>query len=116
MSSCIFCDIANKKMTTSLLYEDELVVALNDISPKAPIHILIIPKQHISTINDIQHDQENLLGHLFIVAKTLANQLNIAEEGYRVVMNCNQHGGQAVYHIHLHLLGGKQLSWPPGCE
>lgn len=116
MSGCIFCDIASKKITTSLLYEDELVVAFNDLYPKAPIHILIIPKQHISTINDIQLDQENLIGHLFSVAKILANQLNIAEKGYRVVMNCNQHGGQAVYHIHLHFLGGKQLSWPPGCE
>lgn len=115
MSGCIFCDIANKKMTTSFLYEDELVVAFDDLHPRAPIHKLIIPKQHIATINDIQLSQEAVVGHLFTVARTIASTLNIAENGYRVVMNCNQHGGQAVYHIHLHLLGGKQLSWPPGC-
>ena len=115
MSRCIFCDIANKKTATCLLYEDEQVVAFDDLHPRAPIHKLIIPKQHIATINDIQPTQETLVGRLFTVAHTLANTLNIAEEGYRVVMNCNQHGGQAVYHIHLHLIGGKQLSWPPGC-
>lgn len=114
MGDCIFCDIANKKTPTNFLYEDELVVAFDDLYPKAPIHKLIIPKQHIETINHIKPDQENLVGHLFSVAKILAKQLLIAEDGYRVVMNCNQHGGQAVYHIHLHLLGGKQLGWPPG--
>ncbi len=115
MSGCIFCDIANKKIPTSFLYEDELVVAFDDLHPRAPIHKLIIPKQHIATINDIQPSQEVVVGHLFTAARTIASTLNIAEDGYRVVMNCNQHGGQAVYHIHLHLLGGKQLSWPPGC-
>ena len=115
MSGCIFCDIANKKTATSLLYEDELVVVFDDLYPKAPIHKLIIPKQHIETINDVTPKQESLVGHLFTVARLIANQFDIAEEGYRVVMNCNQHGGQAIYHIHLHLFGGKQLSWPPGC-
>lgn len=115
MTDCIFCNIANKKIPTHLLYEDELVVAFDDLYPKAPTHKLIIPKQHIATINDIAPGQESLIGHLFTVAQTIAKSLNIAEDGYRVVMNCNQHGGQAVYHIHLHLLGGKQLSWPPGC-
>lgn len=115
MSSCIFCDIANKKTATRLLYEDEQVVAFDDLYPQAPIHKLIIPKQHIATINAIEFSEENLIGHLFSVAKIIANNLDIAENGYRVVMNCNQHGGQAVYHIHLHFLGGKPLSWPPGC-
>lgn len=115
MINCIFCKIANKEIPSELVYEDELVVAFNDIHPQAPIHILIIPKQHIATINDIQSSQEALVGHLFTVAQTIASTLKIATEGYRVVMNCNQYGGQAVYHIHLHLLGGKQLSWPPGC-
>ena len=115
MTDCIFCRIAKKETATHLLYEDELVVAFDDLYPKAPIHILIIPKLHIETINNIIPQQESLVGHLFTVASTLASTLNISENGYRVVMNCNQHGGQAVYHIHLHLFGGKQLSWPPGC-
>lgn len=115
MNGCIFCDIANKKTTACLVYEDEQVVAFDDLHPQAPIHKLIIPKQHIATINDIQPAHEALVGHLFSVARIIAQSLHIAENGYRVVMNCNQHGGQAVYHIHLHFLGGKQLSWPPGC-
>ncbi len=116
MTDCIFCNIANKKTSTRLLYEDERVVAFDDLHPKAPVHKLIIPKLHIETINNIVPEQEALIGHLFTVARTLSSTLNISENGYRVVMNCNQHGGQAVYHIHLHLLGGKQLSWPPGCQ
>jgi len=115
MTNCIFCKIARKEIPSELVYEDELVVAFNDIHPQAPIHILIIPKHHIPTINDIDESQEALVGRLFLAAKNIAQQLQIAEDGYRVVMNCNQHGGQAVYHIHLHLLAGKQLSWPPGC-
>jgi len=116
MTDCIFCNIANKKIPAKLLYEDELVVAFDDLHPQAPIHKLIIPKQHIATINAIEPTQEVIIGRLFTVARQIASELNIADDGYRVVMNCNQHGGQAVYHIHLHLLGGKQLSWPPGCE
>ncbi len=116
MTDCIFCTIANKKIASPLLYEDDYVVAFNDINPQAPIHVLIIPKQHIATINDVSPEQELVVGRLFTAAKIIARKLNIADDGYRVVMNCNKHGGQAVYHIHLHLLGGKQLSWPPGCE
>jgi histidine triad (HIT) family protein len=111
MTDCLFCNIANKTLKTDFVYEDEHVVAFNDIHPQAPIHILIIPKQHIATINDIPETDEALVGHLFTVAKIIAENLHIAADGYRVIMNCNQHGGQAVYHIHLHLLGGKPLRW-----
>lgn len=109
MADCIFCNIVNKTMKTELVYEDELVIAFNDIHPKAPIHQLIVPKKHIATINDLSVEDEMLVGRLFIVAAKLAKSKNIAERGYRVLMNCNQEGGQLVYHIHLHLLGGKQL-------
>lgn len=109
MADCLFCKIANKEMPTSLTYEDDLVVAFNDIYPKAPIHQLIVPKKHIATINDLSSADEALVGRLFIVAAQLAKQHNIAERGYRVLMNCNQEGGQIIYHMHLHLLGGKQL-------
>jgi histidine triad (HIT) family protein len=95
-----------------VVFEDDKVLAFNDISPQAPVHILIIPKQHISTLNDL--DDAELGGHLLITAARLAKQLGLADDGYRTVFNCNQHGGQAVYHLHLHLLGGRQMAWPPG--
>lgn len=115
MSGCIFCNIADKTTNTALVYEDDVTVAFNDLHPQAPVHQLIIPKKHIATINDVAVDDEMLIGRLYRVAAKLAKINHLAENGYRVVMNCNQHGGQAVYHIHLHLLGGKQLHWPPGC-
>jgi histidine triad (HIT) family protein len=94
--------------------ETEDVLAFRDISPQAPTHILIIPKKHISTINDITDEDTEVMGKLYQVAKEIAAQEGLAEPGYRTVMNCNSDGGQAVYHIHLHLLGGRQLGWPPG--
>jgi histidine triad (HIT) family protein len=112
--TCLFCKIASQEIPTKLVYEDEHIVAFNDIAPQAPHHILIIPKKHISTVNDITEMDTHLLGSMIQVAKKIANGLNIADNGYRVLMNCNQHGGQAVYHIHLHLLGGRQMDWPPG--
>lgn len=113
MSDCIFCKIINKHIPATIIYEDEHVIAFDDISPKAPIHKLIIPKQHIETVNNIEPSHAALVGKLFIVAAKIAKQLTIADDGYRVIMNCNKHGGQEVYHIHLHLIGGKQLSWTP---
>lgn len=112
--NCLFCNIIAKKIPAQIIFENEHYVAFNDIAPQAPIHILIIPKKHIATLNDVNSDESNLLGELMQIAKNLAQQLNIDQDGYRVVMNCNQNGGQAVYHIHLHLLGGRQMSWPPG--
>jgi histidine triad (HIT) family protein len=96
------------------VYEDDEVLAFNDINPQAPVHILVIPKQHIATINDLSPENDALVGKLILVAKQIAQEKGIAEPGYRVLMNCNADGGQAVYHIHLHLLGGRGLGWPPG--
>ena len=101
-------------MPADIIYQNDDVLAFRDINPQAPTHVLIIPKRHISTLNDLQEGDEHLVGSLFLAAKSLAAELGFAEEGYRTVFNCNAHGGQSVYHIHLHLLGGRQMSWPPG--
>ncbi len=114
MSDCLFCKIAGGEIESDILYQDDEVIAFNDIDPKAPHHILIIPRKHISTLNDTTESDKALLGHLTIVATKLAKQLGIANDGYRVLFNCNKAGGQAVYHIHLHLLGGRTMTWPPG--
>ncbi len=106
---CIFCKIVNKEIPAKIVYEDELVVAFHDINPQAPIHILIIPKEHISTVNDIEEKHKELIGHIFIVAKKIAKKMNFNENGYRILVNCNKDGGQEVYHIHFHLFAGKPL-------
>ncbi len=111
---CIFCKIASKEIDSDFLYEDDDIVAFNDASPKAPHHVLIIPKKHIATINDLTDDDTNLVGKMVQKSKDIAKELGIAEDGYRILMNCNKGGGQVVFHIHLHLLGGRQLNWPPG--
>jgi len=111
---CLFCKIIDKQIPADIVYEDEHILAFNDISPQAPTHVLIIPKKHITTVNDAEDSDAEVLGRLIITAKQLATKLDIAEDGYRLVINTNQHGGQSVYHIHLHLLGGRALSWPPG--
>lgn len=112
MTDCLFCKMVAGDIQPNKVYEDEHVLAFHDIDPKAPVHILIIPKQHISTLNDL-NDTE-LAGRVLQTAAMLAKQLGFAEDGYRTVFNCNRHGGQAVYHLHLHLLAGRQLTWPPG--
>ena len=112
--STIFSKIINKEIPAKIVYEDDDILAFEDIAPKAPIHILIIPKKEIKTLNDIDEQDANLIGRLTIVAKKIAADKDIAEDGYRLVMNCNDYGGQTVYHIHLHLLGGRKLFWPPG--
>ncbi len=111
---CLFCKIANREIPAEIVYEDDQVLAFKDINPVAPHHLLIIPREHIPTLNDLKEDHKTLTGHILITAQQLAKQLNIAEAGYRVVYNCNRGAGQAVYHIHLHLIGGRSLSWPPG--
>ncbi len=116
MSDTIFTKIINKEIPADIIYEDDLSLAFNDIQPQAPVHCLIIPKKTIATINEMTEEDKPLLGHLFWVAKQLAAQQGFAEDGYRVVMNCNEYGGQSVYHIHLHLLAGKPLGWPPYTE
>jgi len=109
MTSCLFCKIANGEMDTNFLYEDEQVVAFKDINPKAAIHFLIIPKKHIPTIYDLKEEDNQLVGHIYQVAKSLAKEYNIAESGYRMIANCKEDGGQEVFHIHFHLLGGEKL-------
>lgn len=112
--NCIFCEIAQGKRPAPIVHQTEKVIAFKDIRPQAPIHILVIPKEHIPTLNDLAPGHQDLIGEIFLVAKELAQQLGIAEQGYRTVFNCNRDAGQDVYHIHLHLLGGRQFYWPPG--
>ena len=111
---CFFCKIAGKEVEAELLYEDADVVAFKDINPQAPNHILIIPKKHIAPLNDAEEADAIILGKMQLVAKKIATELGHAKDGYRTVMNCNMHGGQTVFHIHLHLLAGRQMGWPPG--
>ncbi len=112
--SCLFCKIIEGEIPAEIIYQDDDVLALRDINPQAPTHILCIPKRHISTTNDLSADDEVVAGKLILTASRLAKDLGFAEGGYRLIMNCNDHGGQTVFHIHLHLLGGRPFSWPPG--
>lgn len=110
MNDCLFCKIAGGEMTTDIIYEDDDVVAFHDIAPKAPTHILIVPKKHIATINDIEDTDAELIGKLILTAKRIASDFGFAEKGYRLVINCNSCGGQEIYHLHLHLVAGRQMS------
>ena len=114
MIDCLFCKIVSGKISSDFVYEDDRVVAFHDINPQAPIHILIIPKEHISTLNDIRDKDKKLLGNLQLIASKIAKENNIQSDGFRTVYNCNKDAGQTVFHIHLHLLGGRSLGWPPG--
>lgn len=107
---CIFCQIVDKKIPASIVFEDDKLIAFDDINPKAPVHILLVPKKHIATIDDIQESDKNLVGELVYRAKLLAREKRVSENGYRLVFNVRSHGGQIVDHIHLHLLGGQPLS------
>lgn len=107
---CLFCKIVGKHIPADIVYEDDYVVAITDINPQAPVHLLILPKRHISTLNDLSVEDQMLCGHLPLTASKLAAERGIDESGYRLVMNCNSEGGQTVYHVHLHLLGGRQLT------
>lgn len=111
---CLFCKIAQGKIPAKIIYEDEHAVAFEDIDPQAPVHTLIIPRRHISKLLDLAEEDSGLMGHLFRVANKLARAKGIAERGFRVVANCNPESGQTVYHIHIHLLGGRAMHWPPG--
>ena len=112
--STIFKKIINKEVDADIVYEDEKILAFKDVNPISPIHILVIPKKEIPTINDISFNDKELLGEMFIVAQKIAKKLNINKSGYRVVFNCNEDGGQTVFHLHMHLLAGRSFSWPPG--
>ncbi|MGD9108601.1 MAG: histidine triad nucleotide-binding protein [Gammaproteobacteria bacterium] len=111
---CLFCKIAKGEIPANIIYQDDLVVAFDDIHPKAPVHKLIIPRKHIATINDLEAEDNNLIGHMTQIAKKLAKEFKVDQSGYRVLMNCNKNAGQVVFHIHMHLLGGRTLTWPPG--
>ena len=111
---CLFCKILSGEIPAELVYESDTAVAFRDINPQAPTHVLVIPRRHISTINDIGEDDQAMIGSLFTAAKKIAEQEGIAEDGYRAVMNCNEGAGQSVFHIHLHVLGGRPMGWPPG--
>jgi len=113
VSDCIFCKIASGEIKSDFVYEDEDFAAFNDIDPQAPVHILIIPKKHIATLDDLSVDDSDLIGKMVLTATRIAKKHNLGK-GYRLVWNCNEQGGQAVYHIHLHLLGGRSMQWPPG--
>lgn len=111
---CLFCKVVKGELPAKIIYEDDKVVAFDDINPQAPYHKLIIPKKHIATLNDLQLEDNELIGYMVQTAKKLASEFNIAQEGYRLVINCNPGAGQTVFHIHVHLLGGRQMIWPPG--
>lgn len=113
-ADCIFCKIITGEIPGEIVYQDEQATAFRDINPAAPTHILIIPQEHIASINDIKPDDEGLVGHLFSVARQLAEQEGIQESGYRLIINTGPDAGQAVFHIHLHLLGGKRMRYPMG--
>lgn len=114
MADCLFCKIRDGKIPSKIVHQDDVAFAIEDINPQAPAHLLIIPRDHIPTINDIGEAQRATVGHLFVVAKQLAAARGHAESGYRVVMNCNRDALQSVFHIHLHVLGGRPFGWPPG--
>jgi len=111
---CLFCKLVKGEIPAQIIYRDDLVIAFDDISPKAPHHKLIVPHKHIATLNELHPEDNELIGHMVLTAKKLAKNLNIDEKGYRLVLNCNEQAGQTVFHIHLHLLGGRVLTWPPG--
>nr|WP_310889491.1 histidine triad nucleotide-binding protein [Clostridium estertheticum] len=111
---CLFCKIIKKQIPSEMLYEDDKVIVIKDISPQAPVHVIIIPKQHIDNLNCLTKDQSEIIGHIFMVVTKVVQTLGIAKSGYRIVSNCGEQGGQTVQHIHFHLLGGRLLEWPPG--
>lgn len=114
MPDCLFCKMAHGEIKPDMVMETEDLIAFRDIDPRAPTHILVVPRKHIATLNDLRPEDAGLLGKLLLAARELAHREQIAESGYRLVLNCNRGGGQTVFHIHLHLLGGRHMTWPPG--
>jgi histidine triad (HIT) family protein len=114
MNDCLFCKIRDGEIPAEIVYQDDHVLAFNDVNPQAPVHVLIIPKKHISTVNELSDEDNVTMGKLYQAAKTIAASNEIEEDGYRLVVNCNAMAGQTVFHIHLHLLGGRRMVWPPG--
>jgi histidine triad (HIT) family protein len=114
MADCLFCKIVERKIPASLVYEDEFVLAFNDINPQAPTHVLVVPKRHIESLNEISTEDDRLVGELVRRAAAIAKERGLSEGGFRTVFNTNRDAGQTVFHIHLHLLGGRTMHWPPG--
>jgi len=114
MTDCLFCKVRDNEIPADIVYENDDVLAFNDVNPHAPVHILIIPRKHISTINDLHDGDELVMGKLFSAAKIIAKQKGVSDDGFRLVVNCNEDAGQTVFHIHMHLLAGRTLTWPPG--
>ena len=114
MADCFFCRLAAGEIPASIVYEDAQLVAFKDITPQAPTHVLVIPRRHIATLNDLGPEDEALVGAMTRRAVAIAKEQGLAERGYRVLFNCNADAGQTVFHIHMHLLGGRRLGWPPG--
>lgn len=112
--SCLFCRIIHGEIPSELIYEDDRVIAFNDINPQAPNHFLIVPKKHIATLNDLSSEEIPLIGHMLLISAELAKKEGFSEAGYRTVFNCNAQAGQTIFHLHLHVLGGRALEWPPG--
>ena len=113
-SDCLFCKIIAAEIPAEIVYESPDAIAFRDINPQAPTHVLIVPRRHIATINDLENSDTDAVGQLFLAARDIASQEGFADDGYRVTMNCNAAAGQTVFHIHLHLLGGRKFTWPPG--
>ncbi|WP_054251951.1 histidine triad nucleotide-binding protein [Neofamilia massiliensis] len=113
MTDCIFCKIIGGEIPSKKVYEDEFVYAFNDLEPQAPVHVLVIPKKHISNVDEIVEEDKELIGHIYLSISKIAKDLGL-EKGYRVVVNNKEHGGQSVSHLHFHLLGGRQMTWPAG--
>lgn len=111
---CIFCKIVDGQIPAKIVYEDDQAIAFEDVNPQAPVHVLIIPRKHISTVLDIEEEDKGLIGHMYSVGNEVAKRKNIDSSGFRSVMNCNEDGGQTVFHMHLHILGGRSMQWPPG--
>ena len=114
MSDCLFCKILDGDIPCDRVYENDQVIAFRDVNPQAPTHILVIPREHISTVNDLTAEDKSIVAEMMLAAQAIAKQEGIEESGYRLVMNCNEGAGQTVFHIHLHILGGRRMNWPPG--
>ena len=114
MKQCQFCSIIQGELPSKKVYEDDKIYAFEDTNPQAPVHILVIPKKHISSLNELSADENSLMGHLLLVCSRIAQKKGIAESGYRLVSNCGAGAGQSVFHLHCHLLGGRRMGWPPG--
>ncbi|HEY3382712.1 MAG TPA: histidine triad nucleotide-binding protein [Vicinamibacterales bacterium] len=114
MASCLFCRLIDHEVPATILYEDDRLVVIQDINPQAPLHVLVIPRQHVATLNDLTPAEDGLVGEMLRRAAAVARERGVADRGYRTVFNCNREAGQSVFHIHLHVIGGRPLAWPPG--